>query len=79
MKSEIVGESQEKQKWKFPCLGESIHIDLIVLFKQSKNGTVLLDNRDFPCGFVIGDVRSDWTMEQFRPLAKSTKVILQND
>ena len=70
--------SKKEQEWKFPCLGESEHCDLVVLFEYSKVGTVVLDDRSL-LGHRIGMRKIDWIMSEFHPLTKSTRIILQND
>lgn len=76
MKSEIVGESQEKQEWKFPCL--AIHKDgTIVLFIRDCVGTLVVAISDEKGS--EGVFLQSWNMSNFKLLPKSTKVILQND
>jgi hypothetical protein len=73
MKAEIVGESQEKQEWKFPCLGISGR--LVVLFTSSCGGVVVSADESY----VIGHISNAWNKVKFDLMPPSQKVILQND
>lgn len=74
MKSEIVGESQEKQEWKFPCLGVSD--GLVVLFESKSIGLVMVS--DSKC-YKLGYRAISWNMDDFKLLPKGEYIQLEND
>ncbi len=70
---------EDKNVWKFPCLGESKTTKQIVLFSSNGIGTVIKGTVIKRGGYNVGYWGNAWIMDHFTPCLPGFQVILEND
>ncbi len=74
MKSAVIGEPEEKREITYPCLMKSIECNVIVLFNNTTEGTIVYSKDKADIGVFSKDINPNF----FEWLPEGKEVVLSN-